>query len=318
MTDLPVHFEILDSVAGKLVLSVHDTANKASSANRPGPYAGHRAVLATMHGKEAAISAVLFDRLGLVVGTAPNLDTDVLGTFTGEVPRTGTIREAAIAKARLGMAATGLPLGIASEGSYGPHPHIPFVAGGIELMVLVDDERDIVVSEHLIEDTPVFDHAVAHPNDELGAFLDRIGFPNHALIVKAAEARVAAGPIYKGLRGKEALASAVIHCAAHSRDGRALIQTDMRAHMNPTRMATLRRLAAIFAERVAMPCPACAMPGYGQIDVETGLPCEDCGAPSIMVRYQVFGCVACEHRERRPRLDGRSLADPVHCPECNP
>jgi hypothetical protein len=288
------------------------------TANRHGSYAGQRAVLATMHGKEAAISAVLFDRLGLVVGTAQNLDTDVLGTFTGEVPRTGTIRETAIAKARLGMASTGLPVGIASEGSYGPHPYFPLVAGGIELMVLVDDVREIVVSEYLIEDSPVFDHVFAHPNDELGAFLDRTGFPDHALIVKAAEAGVAGGPVYKGLRGKKALALAISQCAEHSRDGRALIQTDMRAHMNPTRMATLRRLAAIFAERVATPCPACAMPGYGLVDVETGLPCEACGTPSIMVRHQVFGCVACEHRERRPRIDRRSHADPGHCPICNP
>ncbi|MFU0507935.1 hypothetical protein [Pseudaminobacter sp. NGMCC 1.201702] len=61
--------------------------------------------------------AVLFDRLGLIVGTAPALDTDVLGTFTGEIPRAGSTREAAIAKARLGMAATGLPRGIVSERS---------------------------------------------------------------------------------------------------------------------------------------------------------------------------------------------------------
>lgn len=299
-------------------MSILDSVPEASTASRPGPYAGHRAVLATMHGKEAAIAPVLFDRLGLVVSTAPNLDTDALGTFTGEIPRAGTLREAAIAKTRLGMAATGLPIGIASEGSYGPHPHIPFVAGGIELMVLVDDARDIVVSEYLIDDTPVYDHAFARAIDELGAFLDRIGFPDHALIVKASEARGEVGPIHKGLRRKDDLASAITQCAAHSRDGRALIQTDMRAHMNPARMATLRRLASAFAERVATPCPACGMPGYGQVDVEKGLPCEDCGAPSIMVWHHVFGCVACEHRDRRPRPDGRTHADPGHCPECNP
>jgi hypothetical protein len=96
-----------------------------------GPYAGERAVIATMHGKEAAVAPVLLARLGLVVTTAANLDTDALGTFTGEIPRAGTIREAAISKARLGMTATGLPIGIASEGSYGPHPNIPFIPGGV-------------------------------------------------------------------------------------------------------------------------------------------------------------------------------------------
>ncbi len=283
-----------------------------------GPYAGERAVIATMHGKEAAVAPVLLARLGLVVTPAPNLDTDALGTFTGEIPRVGTIREAAISKARLGMASTGIPIGIASEGSYGPHPTIPFISGGVELMVLVDASRGIVVAEHLIVDEPTFGHTFATSTDDVTTFFDRIGFPDHALIVKAAEVGRDGSPIHKGLRSKGDLARAITQCAAHSRDGRALIQTDMRAHMNPTRMASLRRLASALAERVATPCPTCGTPGYGQVDVETGLPCEDCGAPSIMVRHRVYGCVACEHCENRPRSDGRIRADPGHCPQCNP
>jgi hypothetical protein len=49
------------------------------------------------------------------------------------------------------MVATGLPIGIASEGSYGPHPHVPLMARGIGLMVLVDDTRGIVASEVMVE-----------------------------------------------------------------------------------------------------------------------------------------------------------------------
>ncbi len=299
-------------------MSRSQVAQRTIIGSRAGPYAGCRAVLATMHGKEAAVAPVLLDRLGLVVTTAPNLDTDALGTFTGEIPRASTIRETAIAKARLGMAASGLPIGIASEGSYGPHPSIPFIPGGVELMVLVDAARDIVVAEHLIEDEPKFGHIFAMSTDDVTTFLDRIGFPDHALIVKAADLDGEIGPIHKGLRTKDNLAAAITQCAAHSRDGRALIQTDMRAHMNPTRMDSLRRLASTFARRLATLCPACSIPGYGQVDVEAGLPCEDCGAPSVMVRHQVFGCVTCEHREKRLRPDGRTHADPGHCLRCNP
>ncbi|MEZ5786523.1 MAG: hypothetical protein R3D62_08665 [Xanthobacteraceae bacterium] len=61
-------------------------------------------MLATMHGKEVAIAPALRERLGLIVEVAEGIDTDRLGTFTGEIPRAGTIEEAAIAKARLGMA----------------------------------------------------------------------------------------------------------------------------------------------------------------------------------------------------------------------
>ena len=283
-----------------------------------GPYARQRAVLATMHGKEAAIVPAFQERLELTVETPSAIDTDALGTFTGEIPRAGTIREAAIAKARLGMAATGLSIGIASEGSYGPHPHVPFIPGGVELMVLVDDGRGIVVSEYLIDDAPVYEHVVAAEIGDLRTFLDHIRFPDHAVIVRPHEPDDGSVLIHKGLRTAEALENALETSTLRSRDNRALIQTDMRAHMNPTRMASIGRLARALCDRLATPCPACGAPGYGQIDVETGLPCEWCGAPSIMVRYQIFGCVACEFREMRPRPDGRTHADPGHCPECNP
>lgn len=290
----------------------------ADAGHRYSPYACRHAVLATMHGKEEAIAPVLRDRLGLIVSSAPDIDTDAPGTFTGEIPRAGTIREAAIAKARLGMKATGLPIGLASEGSYGPHSQIPFVPGGVELMVLLDDMRGIVVSEHLIEDAPVFGHGYVVAGDDVTPILDRLGFPAHALIVKPAESEGGAGNIHKGLRDRTALELAVMSAKAQSDDGRALIQTDMRAHMNPTRMATLGRLASALAERLSALCPACRTPGYGQVDVEIGLPCEWCGTPSLMVRHRVFGCVACPHRENRPRGDGLTKADPGHCPLCNP
>ncbi len=48
--------------------------------------------------------------------------------------------ETAVAKARLGMRQLGLPHGIASEGSFGPHPLVPFLAASTELIVLVDDD----------------------------------------------------------------------------------------------------------------------------------------------------------------------------------
>jgi hypothetical protein len=284
---------------------------------RPGPYSGLHAVLATMHGKEAAIAPALRSRLGLTIRTAPQLDTDVLGTFTGEIPRSGTIRDAAIAKARLGMEAAGLPIGLASEGSYGPHPHIPFIPGGVELMVLVDDTRGIVVTEHLIDDAPTFAHVFAKVGDDITPFLARIGFPDHALVVKPAEGNDT-GQIFKGVQTEDVLDVAIASCSVNSSGGRALVQTDMRAHMNPTRMATLGRLASALAKRLSSLCPACDAPGYGQVDVEAGLPCEWCGAPSVMVRHRVFGCVACAHREIRPRADGKTHADPGQCPQCNP
>ena len=60
---------------------------------------GARAVIATMHGKEQVIAPVLRDAFGLHCNVAEGLDTDAFGTFARERERTGTILEAARAKA---------------------------------------------------------------------------------------------------------------------------------------------------------------------------------------------------------------------------
>lgn len=282
-------------------------------------YHGRRAVLATMHGKEQAVAPPFAKRLGLSVSPADGLDTDSLGTFSGETPRLGTIPEIAIAKARLGIAASGLPLAVASEGSYGPHPVVPFLAAGIEVMVLVDDENGLVVQEHLIDETPVYDHLVVGDGVDLSDYLRRVRFPDHALIVRPNQA--AAGtpaPLYKGIRDIAALSDAVGACRAAALDDSAFVQTDMRAHMNPTRMRAIGRLAERLAERLASPCPGCVMPGFGVVEVRKGLPCEACGGPSILVDHELLGCPKCSYTERRPRADGRRRADPGECPACNP
>ncbi|MEX6507496.1 DUF6671 family protein [Jiella sp. M17.18] len=281
-------------------------------------YAGRRAVLATMHGKEAAIGPSLHGRLGLAVDVATGIDTDSLGTFTGEVPRAGNMDEAAIAKARLGMAASGASIGIASEGSYGPHPQFPFVAAGVELLVFVDDERGLVVRERLVDDAPVYRHAAASSPAGLERFLDAVRFPSHALIVRPNVFKDLHAQIHKGVRTLEELERAVADGARWSGDGLAFVQTDMRAHMNPSRMAVLGRLAGPLAERLLCLCPACGAPGYGVVEAATGLPCAWCGGPTGLVRQEIFGCVACDSREARERPDGLAEADPGQCPACNP
>src|SRR6202012_948723 len=51
------------------------------------PYTHKRIGLATIHSKERAIAPPFRRLMGAEVIVPPNLDTDVLGTFSGEVPR---------------------------------------------------------------------------------------------------------------------------------------------------------------------------------------------------------------------------------------
>lgn len=281
------------------------------------PYAGRTAVFATMHRKEQVVAPALSSTLGLIVTTTPRLDTDQLGTFSGEIPRSGTMLEVAMRKARLGMSAAGVPLGLASEGSFGPHPAIPYIPAGMELLVFVDDERGIVVTESLIAEKTNYDHLVILPGAASDAFLQRIGFPTHGLIVRPNEGEVASA-LAKGIVDHDSLRRAIEAAAAVSSDGRARMETDMRAHFNPTRMESLAILSVRLAQRLARQCPACGCPGFGRTGSRTGLVCEDCGAPTELVLAEILGCPACDYTEERSRGDGLQRAPAQHCPLCNP
>lgn len=274
-----------------------------------------RIALATLHGKAEALAPALLP-LGLQVhGVA--VDTDALGTFSGDVERAGSAREVVIAKARLGMAASGLKLGLATEASFGPDPLIGFVPLHVELLALVDDlHGQVLVLEHATRDTNWQSKAVRTPDDAESLLLSS-GFPEHAVLVRP-NVWTPGLPVHKGLRTRDAVASAITALAALSPDGKARIDTDMRAHMNPTRLRQIARLGAQLAQRLATPCPACGAPGFGRNGVITGLPCSDCGYPTELVLHERHHCGACDHELILPRSDGRTDTDPGTCPLCNP
>jgi hypothetical protein len=269
------------------------------------PYAGARAVLATQHGKARAIAPAFARRTGMAVVESA-IDTDRFGSFTGEVARTGTALDAAIAKARAGMAATGSALGLASEGSFGPHPWLPFGAAGVETLVFIDAARGLVISETRLSRRTNYARLKIGPGADVPAFLARAGFPAHALVVRGADSAVLA----KGVQDDAVLARLLPHAAA--------LETDMRAHMNPTRMAAIRSVAVRLAARLATPCPACGSPGFGSIAPRPGLPCSDCRQPTAMAAGLTVTCPACGHVENRSRPDGRTAASPADCGWCNP
>lgn len=268
------------------------------------------AALGTMHGKEVALGPPLA-ALGITL-IRPEIDTDPFGTFTAETPRQGTMVDAARAKARAAIAATGLNVGIASEGAYGPHPSIPFLPLGREVLLWHEAETGREIVEQALDESPNYDHAEVVNLAEAEPLLARVAFPATALIVAPS---AVAKPIAKGLRDRDSLAAAIGQAAANSADGRAFLQTDMRAHMNARRMEVIAGLAAGLAQRLSTPCPQCRAPGWGLLRRDPGLPCGDCGTPTALVAEDIHGCTACGAEDRIPRT---GTADPAHCPYCNP
>lgn len=279
------------------------------------PYRGQGVVLTSMHGKERALQGAFATTLGLRL-VAARLDTDRLGTFTGEVERPAPPRETALLKARWGIRETGIARGVASEGAYGPHPDSPFLPFGVEILAFVDDELGIEVTETRRTRQAFLEHTtVTAPGAELDRFLGRVGFGLQAVIVRPDDVYDGA-LVVKGLRARSALHRAVARCIRASPTGLARVETDMRAHQNRNRMGEIAALAQLLAGRLATLCPGCAAPGFGLVGALAGLPCTACGTPTAHAHSTERACSRCGHRiVQRTEAPG---APPADCPACNP
>jgi hypothetical protein len=288
---------------------------KQHNANHP--YSGRKAVLATMHGKELAIGPPFHKLLQVSIEIPEGIDTDCLGTFTGEIERKGTPLETLRKKVRIGMEHLGIPYGIASEGSFGPYAHFPFIAQDHEILLWIDDDRGIEVVEQKISTETNYDSKTVSTWNHLEDFLKKACFPSHALIVRPNSGFIP-GLTFRGLKKVNEIKEAIKRSAAASADGQALVQTDMRAHMNPTRMKVISELAENMARRLATLCPNCSCPGWGIVDVVQGLPCEECGLETKQIAQEVYGCPSCNSRKKVPRGDGVTKSSPTYCDWCNP
>ena len=278
----------------------------------PWDWRGARAVVATMHSKQHAIADGLRAMELSFAELAAGFDTDCFGTFTRDIARAGDQREAARAKALAALER--LPearIGIASEGAFGPHPALPMLPGGFEIVLALDrlTGRELIGSDRTFE-TNYAQRIITTPA-EAEAFAAAIGFPHHGIIVMDDVGQM---PINKDIADPQQLHD-VAGCALRA-NGRVWLETDMRAHRNPTRMASIaraaRNLAAIWAAR----CPRCAQPGWIAAPAP-GRPCAWCGGATGEHWTDVFQCGGCGHRET-VTINPDHRADPGACPNCNP
>lgn len=279
---------------------------------------GDIAGLVTMHGKEAVIGPVLSEGAGISLFRVEGVDTDAFGTFTREVERPGTALDAARTKIQAGFAASPeTRIMVASEGSFGPHPAIPLLPLGDELVLLVDRETGFeLTGRHVGPETNFAQQRVTDVESALD-FARRCGFPGHGVIVLGACGASPEPDLFcdKTLKDEDALAAAVARAIALT--GAAFLETDMRAHRNPTRQNAIRRAAQDLVRRLQTPCPVCDRPGFDRRRRIPGLPCSDCGTPTDMTLARVHACEGCGLEETRP-VAGEPWADPGSCPSCNP
>lgn len=275
-------------------------------------YRNQSVLLASKHEKEKAIAAPFMTRLSCTL-RVHDFDTDQFGTFTGEIPRTLSPYETCLLKAKTAAKHYNCPLAVASEGSFGPHPAFPFVSSDHELMVFFDRTRDWIIAEQLVSQKTNYATLTINKNTDLDAFLKRVYFPSHALIVQVPSNNHV---LAKGVNDLESLNHQLD--LGFETEKELLLATDMRAMMNPTRMEVIGELADKLTRRIASLCSRCNRPGFGFKTTKGFLPCALCGSSTSFYEQEVWGCIGCEYTEYKMRQDGRLKADPSYCYYCNP
>ena len=278
------------------------------------PFSGETVYFSTKHSKEEVLSPLLAS-IGINCVRA-EIDTDRFGTFSGEVERVGSVRETMRLKAA--AAAEAHPEArffLASEGSFGPHPFLGFVQSDHEALLFVDRKlKTEIYVEEISTDT---NHAELEfgPSDDLHAFIQQIGFPEHGIIVKT---KGNTAVVFKNLQTVHAIRQAIGDASLISPEPNVILSTDMRASHNPKRRRVIAKAGEKLITSLKSLCPECKTPGFAISRGIPGLPCEECGEPSRISKDVLWSCVKCDHSVQKERPDGVSTIPADDCEFCNP
>ena len=276
-------------------------------------FEGRTLLLPTKHGKERVLAPILEKGLGVQVVVA-DVDTDVLGTFSGEIERTLDPVSAALAKCRLAFERFGADLAVASEGSFGPDPFVGMVPVNEELLVLLDDRERLQIQVAVRSTDTNFNAAEVTNRYQLEQFATQVQFPSHALILRQGEGSL--NKLHKGITQWDALFSLFDQLRAEHDS--VWVETDMRAHLNPSRMDVIASAAHRLVARIQSACTACGAPGFGITEQVSGLPCDWCGTATRAELYAISECQRCGYRQEDWYRKGRKTEDPAYCERCNP
>ena len=277
-------------------------------------FIGRNLLISTNHGKEKVIGGLLQKTLGVLPIVLPNLNTDLFGTFTGEIERVDdpftTIRR----KAEWGLSQTDYDLVIASEGSFGPHPSLFFVPADDEILLFMDKKNKIEVIGREVSMETNFGYTEVKTKKELIDFAEKSLFPSHGLILSGDKVRD--NLFVKGIIEEDTLFTAFHYLL--KRYKKVTVQTDMRAMYNPSRMAVIEKACNNLLQNIESLCPVCSCPGFSVREVLTGLSCSLCGSPTNSILAHLYVCQKCTHVKKRLYPNGKEKEEPTFCDYCNP
>lgn len=271
-----------------------------------------KVIIVTKHSKESVISPILENELGMNPIVSKDIDTDQFGTFTREIKRKDTQIKTALAKANFGIDNSDCDIAIASEGSFSPSP-VPFINGNLELVVLVDRKNNLeIVGSHYTLDTFISQRKITTV-DEGVQLAKKWEFPKQGIIVR--KHKKINKFIEKNIESEETLRKAIKKYLSWPIWNSVYLETDMRAHKNPSRMEAIKKATENLVENIKSTCPKCKAPGFVTNKEIKGLPCEICKRPTSQIKIKTSKCQKCGFKKEE---DSKTkFANPKYCESCN-
>lgn len=285
------------------------------------PYHGIKIAFTTMHEKEKILSPLFNAKLSASFVIPKNINTDLLGTFTGEIKRDSDLQAVLRKKAHAGMKELGLDYGLASEGSFVAHPLVPFLNYSFESLVFVDAQKKIEIFSNLKSSESQALYSEIKSQKDLQTFLKQINFKEQALVLKPSHDFSGSNEfIFKGLTEENSTLEAYNKIRSQFNQENAWVETDNRAHMSFKRRAAILKSGEELMTKILSVCNGCGCPGFAMSDSVKGLPCGLCGLKSDITLKEIWTCPnsSCSHSETRPRADGLETIESSHCQGCNP
>ncbi len=267
-----------------------------------------RAALVSKHFKHPVIAPV-FEEYGWTLEELI-ADTDELGTFSGEVPRRYPPDETVRRKALMGRERSDAPWLVASEGTI--FSSLVGLVDDHEIVALVARHTSRVILGRASDVIPATSFGVtnATSSNELLEHCASADLPRHHLLVAPANHEA---PSIGALATLAEVRAACDYLLRYSSS--LLVQTDMRAHLCPSRRDIIARAARDLMIRCAQPCPRCGEFGFGDDGPVPGLECGACARATDEPRAQRWRCPSCALVELRTN---QGVADPARCAWCNP
>lgn len=268
----------------------------------------------TCHHKDRLLQPIFHESIGLHLMHTNAIDTDLLGSFTREISRQCTQREAAHKKAKLGAKHTGARFGIGSEGAFISDPWFGTMPWNMEIVLLLDTKTGMEIVG-FAEGPGMSLQREVRDWESLEQFAAQAGFPNHHLIIRPDDPY---SPVTnKGISSYDDLSEAFQHALSKSYRQQVFVENDLRAHCNPTRQAIIINAAKNLIERLHSICPACRMPDFWQSDEPIEKHCRACGKPARTANSNILCCKHCGYTETL-KSDSDIWLDPAYCDHCNP